>query len=95
MATAAAPAWCLTHQLPEDQASLIGPVCRHCKQRLYVSPPQGVCRSYWESQPEAFTLEGEPCFVYTLVWDDFRIRTLHPPGTEFDVRSQNAVREQV
>lgn len=86
-------AWCLTHNLPEDQQSLIGPVCSCCKQHLYVSPPAGTCRSFWESQPAAYTLDREPCFVYTLMWDDFRIRTLHPPGTEFDVRSRNVVRE--
>lgn len=92
-ASTAAAAWCLTHQLPEDQASPIGTVCQHCKQRLYVDRPQGSCRSFWESQPAAFALNGEPCFVYTLVWDDFRIRTLHPAGTEFDIRSQNVVHE--
>lgn len=73
--------------------SLLGPVCACCKQRLYVDPPAGPCQTYWESQPAAYSLEGEPCFIYTLVWDDFRIRTLHPPGTEFDLRSQNVVRE--
>ena len=73
--------------------SLVGTVCAHCKQRLYVEPPVGMCRSYWESQPAAYTLIGEPCFVYTLKWDDFQIRTLHPPGVEFDLRSRNVVRE--
>ncbi len=73
--------------------SLIGPVCACCKQRLYVDPPHGTCRTYWESQPAAYTLDGQPCFVYTLVWADFQIRTLHRPGTEFDIRSRNVVRE--
>lgn len=93
MATSVSHAWCLTHQLPEDQSSWLGPVCPCCKQRLYTRPPQGGCISFWESQPVAYSIDGEPCFVYTLVWDDFRIRTLHPAGTDFDVRSRNAIAE--
>ena len=49
--------------------------------------------SYWESQPEVYTAEGEPCFVFTLVWDDFRIRSLHPPDSDTDKRADK-VREQ-
>lgn len=71
---------CLTHQLPEDQMSPIGLVCPHCKERLYTQEPTGRCRSYWESQPMAYSLEGDPCFVYIIKWDDFQIRSLHPPG---------------
>jgi hypothetical protein len=70
--------YCLVHQLPEDQATPLGLVCRRCKQRLEAQPPTGRCLSFWESQPEAYSLNREPCFVYTLIWDDFRIRSLHP-----------------
>lgn len=79
---------CLTHQLPEDQLSLIGLVCPRCKQRLYTQPPLGHCLSYWESQPAAYSTEGEPCFVFTLAWDDFRIRSLHPPHSDTDKRAK-------
>lgn len=84
---------CLEHQLPEDQASPVGLVCSLCKQRLYVQPPQGKGFSCWESQPGAYTLEGDPCFVYTMVWTDFRIRSLHPAGVLIDTRSLNASQE--
>lgn len=87
--------WCLTHQQPEDQATPLGLVCPECKCRLYVNPPAGRCFSCWESQPAAYTLTGEPQFVYTLIWDDFRIRSLHEADSEFDLRSQNAPRESV
>ncbi|MBI1345467.1 hypothetical protein GC163_04185 [bacterium] len=93
MTTPVEHGWCLIHQRPEDQSSWLGPVCACCKQRLYTRPPQGTCLSFWESQPVAYALDGEPCFAYTLMWEDFRIRTLHPAGTEFDVRSQNAMHE--
>lgn len=73
---------CLAHQLPEDQASSVGMVCPRCKQRLYVRPPQGRCMSFWESQPVAYSLDGRPLFVYTLMWDDFRIRSLHLPDDD-------------
>ena len=80
---------CLTHQLPEDQCSPAGMVCPLCKQRIYISPPEGRSFSCWESQPGAYTLNGEPCFVYTIVWEDFRIRSLHPAGVLIDPRSVN------
>lgn len=80
---------CLEHQLPEDQASPAGLVCPLCKQRLYVDPPQGRGFSCWESQPGAYTLTGDPCFVYTIIWSDFRIRSLHPAGVLIDPRSLN------
>lgn len=35
--------------------------------------------SFWESQPVAYTLEREPCFAYSLLWENFRIRSLHLP----------------
>lgn len=79
---------CLVHQLLEDQMSPVGLVCPACKQRLYTRPPRGRCRSFWESQPEAYGLYGQPCFVYTLMWDDFRIRSLHPPESHDDPRGR-------
>lgn len=84
------PGWCLEHQRVEDRTSWLGPVCPLCKARMYSRPPRGTCRSYWESQPVACSLTTrEPMFVYTLVWTDFRIRTLHAPETDEDFRSQN------
>ena len=35
--------------------------------------------SFWESQPGAYTLDGRPLFIYTLLWDNYRIRSLHFP----------------
>src|SRR5882724_9088166 len=83
-------AWCLEHQAPEDQMSPAGLVCPECKQRLYTQPPIGPLRTFWESQPGAWTVDREPCFVYSLLWDDYRIRSLHAVGEEFDVRSRHA-----
>jgi hypothetical protein len=83
-------AQCLTHQRPEDQMTPLGLVCPDCKQRLYLAPPTGRCQSFWESQPGANALRGEPCWVYTLVWDDFRIRSLHPAHVENDIRGSLA-----
>jgi hypothetical protein len=79
---------CLLHQLPEDQMSFVGLVCPCCKRRLYTDPPRGRCLSFWESQPAASSAEGDPCFVYTLMWDDFRIRSLHPALSEEDPRGR-------
>jgi hypothetical protein len=84
---------CLSHQLPEDQTSPVGLVCSQCKQSLYANPPRGRCLSFWESQPAAYSPEGEPCFVYTLMWDDFRIRSLHAPDSLDDPRGR-ALREK-
>ncbi len=64
----------------------LGLVCPDCKRTLYLSPPTGRCRSFWESQPGASHLDGQPCWVYSLMWDDFRIRSLHPARVEHDVR---------
>jgi hypothetical protein len=33
--------------------------------------------SFWESQPAAYTLDRQPCFVYTLRWANYQIRSLH------------------
>jgi hypothetical protein len=79
---------CLTHQLVEDQTSPVGLVCRQCKQRLDTHPPTGRCRSFWESQPAAYSMARKPCFVYSLMWDDFRIRSLHPPNSQNDPRGE-------
>src|SRR5258708_39644440 len=81
---------CLTHQLPETQASPLGLVCTRCKQHLYVAPPHGRCAAYWESQPAAYSPDGEPCFVFVLAWDDYRIRSLHPPHSHADPRGHRA-----
>ncbi|QDU48875.1 hypothetical protein [Gimesia panareensis] len=72
---------CLEHQAAETQATPHGTVCPRCKQRLYTNPPQGNLMSFWESQPVAFTLEREPCFAYSLLWEDYRIRSLHLPDS--------------
>ena len=87
--------FCLIHQAEEDQASPLGLVCPCCKQRLYVCPPRGRCRSYWESQPGSYSLDRKPRFIYTLVWDDFQIRSLHPPESNEDSRSQNHLAPQI
>lgn len=79
---------CLEHQAVEDQMSPIGLVCPCCKHRLYVSPPTGRCRTFWESQPAAWTVDRQPRWVYSLVWDDFRIRSLHAAGVDVDPRGQ-------
>ena len=85
----AATTLCLTHQLPEDQPSSLGLLCRLCKEHIQRQPPTGRCLSFWESQP--VHIAGESCSVFTLVWDDFQIRSLHPPqerGQKSEVRSQ-------
>lgn len=68
---------CLEHQLPEDQPSPLGLVCRACHARLLQDPPSGPCRGFWESQPVNDS-NGEACAVFTLAWDDFQIRSQHP-----------------
>ncbi len=67
--------FCLAHQMPEDQPSSFGLICRECQQRLQTESPQGRCRSFWESQP--VMSNGDPCAVFTLAWDNFQIRSLH------------------
>lgn len=74
---------CLVHQLPEDQPSPLGLICRECHARLRHDPPRGPCRGYWESQP--VLSNGDPCSVFALVWDDFQIRSLHPTTAWEDV----------
>jgi hypothetical protein len=76
------PTYCLEHQLTEDYASPRGLVCERCHARLKRSPPQGTCQSYWESQPAVYTLQREPCWVFTLRWEDFQIRSLHWNGEQ-------------
>ncbi|MAT14938.1 MAG: hypothetical protein CMJ46_06680 [Planctomyces sp.] len=68
--------WCLIHQLPETQASPYGRVCPHCKQKLYSGQAGSPRQRYWDSQPGAHLLSGEPCFVYNIVWANFQIRSL-------------------
>lgn len=82
-------AWCLEHQAAEDQMSPVGLVCPECKHRLYTQPPKGRLATFWESQPGAWTVDRRPCFVYSLLWDDYRIRSLHAAEEEFDIRSRN------
>lgn len=79
---------CLTHQLPEDQATPLGLVCRECCARLNESPPEGERRGFWESQPGAYATDGRPCWVFSLLWDDFRIRSLHPAEAAAPARSR-------
>lgn len=74
--TVTAQTRCLKHQLPEDQPSPLGLICRECYTQLRQDPPRGECRGYWESQP--VIRDGDPCSVFALVWDDFQIRSLHP-----------------
>jgi hypothetical protein len=81
---------CLVHQLPETHASLVGLVCPHCKRQLYADPPQGPCLAFWESQPGAYSLSHEPCFVYVLAWENMVIRSLHPAGSHDDFRGARA-----
>ena len=35
----------------------------------------------------AYSRDRKPCFVYSLMWDDFRIRSLHAAGSEVDARA--------
>ncbi|QDU11683.1 hypothetical protein [Gimesia aquarii] len=73
---------CLEHQCVEDQATPVGMVCPHCKHRLYTNPPQGNVMSFWESQPVAYSLKQEPCFAYSLMWENYRIRSVHLPQND-------------
>ncbi len=86
--------YCLTHHRIEDQMSSIGLVCECCKKKLNADPPEGKCMSFWESQPGAYSQNREPCFIYTLIWDNFRIRSLHPPESVEDSRSANRYTEK-
>ena len=83
--------FCLEHQRPEDRPSSRGLLCAECHARLIEAPPQGAICSYWESQPAAYTLQGDPCWVYTLVWSDFRIRSLHWNGQQGLPKSTDSV----
>jgi len=66
--------------MDETQPSPVGLVCPRCKHRLYAKPPLGDRRRFWESQPLAYTLDGKPCFVYSQMWNDYRIRSLYFGG---------------
>jgi len=74
---------CLEHQLPEDEPSPLGMVCRECLHVVETRYDAERCISFWESQPMAYTLAGEPCFVFTIIWDEQRIRSLHIPQPQF------------
>lgn len=50
--------------------------------------------AFWESQPVAYTLDRQPCFAYTLVWENFRIRSLHPAESESDNRAERVSKLQ-
>ncbi|QDV49276.1 hypothetical protein [Gimesia fumaroli] len=82
---------CLEHQCAEDQATPFGMVCPQCKRRLYTNPPQGNLMSFWESQPVAFTLDREPCFAYSLMWEDYRVRSIHLPDQEATARESSEI----
>lgn len=82
---------CLEHQHAEDQATPFGMVCPSCKRRLYTNPPQGNLMSFWESQPVAFSLDREPCFVYSLIWENYRIRSVHLPDIEVPVADSTPI----
>ena len=86
MTAIAAHTHCLEHQLPEDHPSSVGLICRKCHSRLLQDPPRGQCRGYWESQP--IISDGDPCSVFTLVWDNFQIRSLHPTSAWEDLERE-------
>ncbi len=88
----AATTLCLTHQLPEDQPSSLGLLCPLCKEHIQRRPPAGRCLSFWESQP--VHIAGESCSVFTLAWDDFQIRSLHPPEAGEVSDQKSAIRSQ-
>ena len=68
--------WCLVHQEPETQASPYGKVCPHCKMKIYSGLLEAPRNRYWGSQPGAYRLNGLPCFIYNIIWDNFQIRSL-------------------
>ncbi len=74
---------CLEHHLPEDQPSPLGLICPECVARLRRDPPRGPCRGFWESQP--ILDGGDTCSVFSLAWDSFQIRSLHPSKTLDDL----------
>lgn len=47
--------------------------------------------SFWESQPVAFSLDREPCFVYSLMWENYRIRSVHLPDQEATVNESSEI----
>lgn len=82
---------CLEHQRVENQATPIGMVCPDCKRRLYTNPPQGNLMSFWESQPVAYKLDREPCFAYSLMWENFRIRSIHLPENDLAAKESSEI----
>ncbi|WP_417380477.1 hypothetical protein [Gimesia sp.] len=82
---------CLDHQREEDQATPFGMVCPECKHRLYTNPPRGNLMSFWESQPVAFSLDHEPCFAYSLMWENYRIRSIHLPDQNVSAHEASEV----
>lgn len=67
---------CLTHQLPETCTSPVGPACPCCKRLLYTEMDASSLRSYWESQPGAYTLDHSPLFVYVRQSGAIELRSL-------------------
>ncbi len=82
---------CLEHQRVENQATPIGMVCPDCKRRLYTNPPQGNLMSFWESQPVAFSLDREPYFAYSLMWENYRIRSIHLPENDLAAKESSEI----
>ncbi len=82
MSSTSTSTYCLTHQRVEDICSPLGRVCRECAGEVRRRKLRRPRYAYWESQPPAFSLSGTPQFVYTLLWDDFRIRSLHSAGRD-------------
>lgn len=82
---------CLEHQRVENQATPFGMVCPDCKRRLYTNPPQGNLMSFWESQPVAFSLDREPCFAYSLMWENYRIRSIHLPDNDLVIKESSEI----
>lgn len=70
--------YCLSHQQEESCASPLGLICPDCFQRLGRRGFPRPARSYWESQPRAWSLDRRPCFCYVLKFNDLEIRSLHP-----------------
>jgi hypothetical protein len=72
------PGICLIHQQVETRTSPAGLVCPCCKQALYLQTAGGEVRSYWESQPGAYTLEKHPIFIRVRQVGQVKIRSLCP-----------------
>ena len=77
VATTRLPGFCLIHQQAELSTSPLGLVCPCCKQAVYLQPASKH-RSYWESQPGAYTLDKQPIFIHVRQTDTLKIRSLRP-----------------